>query len=61
MKEARDTHLHWAEHFEAHPELEMEYVASGEWDSAETHRKWEAIYNDVITLLSAPGTASVHQ
>lgn len=51
MKEARLSHLNWAEHFERHPESEKQYAETREWDTAEVHRKWVAIYDDVIVRL----------
>jgi len=53
MREARISHVHWAEHFEAHPEEESRYAQTGEWDTAEIHREWVAKYDRVINLLAA--------
>lgn len=54
MREARLTHVHWAEHFEQHPELEKQYVETGEWDTAQEHRRWVGIYDAVIAVLASP-------
>lgn len=51
MRSARLSHVHWAEHFEQHPEEEQRYVETGNWDSAEIHRIWVAKYDGVIRLL----------
>lgn len=52
MEEAQLSHLHWAEHFEKHPELERQYEATGEWDTAQVHRAWVAKYDKAIRLLA---------
>lgn len=51
IQEARLTHVHWAEHFERHPEAEKDYIETGEWDSAKIHREWEAKYDRVLIML----------
>lgn len=33
-----EAHIAWADWFEANPEKEATYVATGEWDSAKDHR-----------------------
>jgi hypothetical protein len=47
----RQTHVDWAEHFEKHPEIEKQYLATGEWDDAKEHRRIIASYDRVIRLL----------
>jgi hypothetical protein len=49
----RQSHVVWAEHFEAHPEIEAQYLATGKWDSAREHRQIVASYDRVLRLLRA--------
>lgn len=46
------THIHWAEYFEANPEKEKEYVATGEWDNAKEHRRIVKIYDEVLLAIA---------
>lgn len=52
IQEARLSHLHWAEHFEAHPEAEKQYESTGEWDNAKVHREWVEKYDNVLAILA---------
>lgn len=52
IQEARLSHLHWAEHFEAHPEAEKQYESTGEWDNAKVHREWIEKYDNVLAILA---------
>ena len=52
MEAALVSHRQWAEHFEKHPEVERQYVASGEWDNKETHREYEEAYREVLAILT---------
>lgn len=47
-----ETHRKWAEYFEAYPDLEEKYVATGEWDDAKEHRRLEAGYVEAIEMLA---------
>lgn len=51
MEFMRRTHLQWAEHFERHPEIERQYVATGDWDDAAEHRRIVAKYDRVLGIL----------
>lgn len=51
MEWMRKSHVDWAEYFEKHPDIEKEYVATGEWSSAAQHRDIIAKYDNVIQLL----------
>lgn len=57
MEMMRKTHVDWAEHFERHPEVEAQYVATGEWDDAKEHRRLVSMYDNVISCLKATATA----
>jgi len=48
LKECQKTHTEWAEYFEKDPEIEAQYVGSGEWEDAAAHRQLEKQYNQVI-------------
>jgi len=47
----KESHKRWAEYFEADLEVEKEYVATGEWDDAKTHREYVAKYERIIDLI----------
>ena len=51
LRANRETHRKWAEYFEAYPDKEAEYVATGEWDGAAEQRRLEAGYTRAIDLL----------
>ena len=51
LKGCQNTHKEWAEFFEGDPEAEHTMVGTGEWDDAETHRKIEKQYEEVIQYL----------
>jgi hypothetical protein len=54
LKIAQESHRGWADHFERHPELEKLYLKTGEWDDAQTHRKFEKMYGRLLALLCEP-------
>ena len=45
------SHIGWAEHFKDNPDIEKEYVATGKWDSAKTHREYVMKYDKILDLL----------
>lgn len=47
----RATHADWAAYFEAHPYIEAERVATGEWDTAKKHRVLMEQYDRAIAIL----------
>ncbi len=49
----RQTHVDWAEHFEANPELAAQYVAAGEWDDADEHRRIVLRYDNALAAISS--------
>ena len=51
IRRFRETHLRWAEYFEANPDVEKEYVDTGEWDSAKEHREIIETYDVVLASL----------
>jgi hypothetical protein len=51
METALVSHQQWAEHFEKYPEIERNYVNSGEWDDAKTHREYVEAYRCVLNKL----------
>ena len=51
MEEDRKSHADWAKYFEQHPEIEAQYMKTGEWDDAKIHRKWVEKYDRVLLLL----------
>ena len=51
LKANGETHTRWAEYFEANPDEEAKYVATGDWDDAKEHRRLEAGYAEAIDLL----------
>lgn len=53
LRMLRESHVGWAEHFEAHPELEKQYIETGEWDDAIEHRRIIGVYDRVIVALKS--------
>lgn len=51
MEWMRKTHTDWAAYFERYPDLEAQYVASGDWDDAKEHRRIAAMYDNAIECL----------
>ena len=51
VKWMKDIHRQWAEYFEKNPEIEKEYVATGEWDSAKEHRELMADYDNILNVI----------
>ena len=49
----KKTHLKWAEYFEANPNIEQEYIETGEWDTAEQHRNYINQYDKVLKILKS--------
>ena len=49
----KETHLNWAEYFEDNPDIEKEYIATGNWDSAEKHRKIIKQYDKILSVLES--------
>ena len=49
----RQTHVDWAEHFEKHPELAAQYVATGEWDDANEHRRIVQAYDNALAVMAS--------
>jgi len=47
----KESHELWAKLFGADPETEKEYVDTGEWDNAKTHRKYVVKYECIIDLI----------
>ena len=47
----KESHAQWAEYFEDNPNIEKEYVDSGEWDTAEEHRNLVSKYDKVLDIL----------
>ena len=47
------THTNWAAWFEANPDKEAEYVATGEWDDAKEHRRLEGGYHKARARLES--------
>ena len=47
----QESHIGWAEYFEENPEIEKEYVATDEWDSAERHREFADQYQRTIDYI----------
>lgn len=52
IKFCQKTHEDWAVYFEKQPELEEKYIRSGEWDSANEHRRIIEEYNNVLACLT---------
>jgi len=52
LLDCQRTHREWAEYFEGDPEAEHAMVGTGEWDDANTHRKIEKQYKEVIQYLT---------
>ena len=44
-------HNSWVKCFEANPEEEARYVATGEWDSAKKHREYTDTYQKIIEYI----------
>ena len=53
ISKMKTTHIEWAEYFEAHPDIEKGYIASGEWDTAEEHRNIIKQYDKVLCILNS--------
>ena len=51
LRDCQKTHIEWAEYFEHNPEVERAMVKTGEWDNAQTHRKLEKQYEQVIQII----------
>jgi len=51
LEDMKESHELWANKFEANPEDEKKYVATGEWDDAKTHRGYIAKYECIIGLI----------
>jgi len=47
----KNTHICWAEYFEANPDIEKEYIDTGVWDGAKEHRNIINQYNEVLDIL----------
>ena len=47
----KQSHISWAEFFEANPNIEKEYVLTGEWDTAKEHRNIINQYNKILDIL----------
>ena len=47
----RQTHIDWAIYFETNPDIEKEYIKTGEWDTAKEHRNIIAKYDNVLGIL----------
>ena len=45
------THIDWANHFEAYPDIEKKKVKTGNWDTAKEHRQIVADYDNVLDIL----------
>ena len=52
IRHMQQIHIGWAERFEADPDVEREYVETGEWDTAEAHRNIIKNYDRVLRLLA---------
>jgi len=52
LEKYKQTHIAWAEYFEQHPEIEKEYLATGEWDTAKEHRRIASVYDDTINYIN---------
>ena len=53
VKAMRHSHVFWAEYFEANPDVEKEYVATGEWDNAKEHRNLIDQYDKILDILKS--------
>lgn len=53
IKHFSQTHVDWAEHFEKNPEIEKEYLKTGEWSSAIQHREIVEKYDNVLKILES--------
>ena len=51
LKDCQVRHKEWAEYFEQNSEKEKQYIKTGEWDTAEDHRKIEKQYQRIIDYL----------
>lgn len=49
----QDSHIYWAEYFEDNPDIEKEYVATGDWNTAEEHRNLINQYDRVLNILKS--------
>lgn len=49
-------HLDWAQYFEAYPDMETQYVITGDWDDAKTQRKIADKYKKIVNLLTRLAT-----
>ena len=49
----RRSHINWAKYFEANPDIEKEYIATGKWDSAKKHRDYVKKYDKVLIYLNS--------
>ena len=52
LEHCLDSHIQWAEWFEANPDEEAKYVATGEWEDSESHRMIAKRYQVIINKLS---------
>ena len=51
LEECRNTHLQWYEYFKDNPQIEEEYVRTGEWDTADKHFEFVDKYKQVIEYI----------
>lgn len=59
INEMKRAHLEWAEYFEANPDIEKQYVATGEWADAKKHRDYVNQYDKILNILNSLEAESI--